>query len=228
MYITYHLHICFSEEVHMSAIYVRTATYVDMIDVDRLHSVVYYDEGYLPCAEPPEMTRLVPYADAAYTQVFIACVKDQLGGEQIIGTLSLTKQSAHGFPFFADDFSELSALLSEDGTCCALLWRFAIERNYRSRGVPMLLFEAAYAASRGRGITCVVCVVNPDKHAHFYCNKLSFKRISKEQHSCEHTETHVTASGLTNVPAILLAAPLQGIGDRLAALRKGIIRINLK
>lgn len=220
--------VCSSREVQMSAIYVRTATYADMVDVDRLHSVVYYDEGYLPCAEPPQMTRLVPYADNAYTQVFIACIKDSLGAERIIGTLSMTKQSAHGFPFFTDDFPELTPLLADKETHCALLWRFAIERNYRSHGVPLLLFEAVYEASRASRFTRVVCVVNPDKHADFYCEKLSFKRISKEQHAHGDDETHVTASGLTNAPAILLSASFQDIENRLLAMRKGIIRINLK
>lgn len=212
----------------MFAIYVRIASCDDMPHVDRLHAEVYHDEGYLPCAEPPAMTRVSPYADMRYTRVFLACVREFGAEERVVGTLSVTKQGALGFPFFMEEFSELPPLLREDGACIALLWRFAVAHKFRSHGLPLQLFRAAYEYGVESGISRAVCIVHPDKHEHFYRDKLGFARIGTPKYSPDVADARVTATGLINAPAVLLSACIQDVGVRLDELNAGIVRINRK
>ena len=175
-----------------SLLYMREAKIDDMSAVTSLYQKIYEDAGYL---NKTKETGSVVFKESDQL-IILACTHDELGGESVIGTISLFVYNDINTSSLIGDFPEEINQVSQKKKRCALVGRLALKRKFRhSAKIVFLLIKEMISRADSLGLELFICVVNP-KHYAFYNECLGFEKIAEKSN----------LTGLQNAPAVLLTA----------------------
>lgn len=162
----------------------------------RLVRESYVKVGLQPEGSPP--LRLTKYHLMPSTKVFVAVHRAELEKEnpdysrlrdpgQIIGTLTLVRDSAFGLPM-EEVCADAVEQIREDGGSPAEVIALAVNPAFRSHNVMMYLYKLMFEYARLSRVTDITCSVTK-RHIRFYQTMLLFEPMGD-------LKTYAAANGL--------------------------------